>query len=58
MTAEVLELADNTDLKSVGRKAVRVQIPPSAPNFALQNLILRTRRIGAFEGPKEETIWT
>ena len=31
--AEVLELVDNGDLKSLDRKVVRVQIPPSALNM-------------------------
>ena len=31
--AGVLELVDNADLKSVGRKPVRVQVPPPAPKL-------------------------
>jgi hypothetical protein len=33
--AEVAELADAQDLGSCGRKAVGVQLPPSAPDFYL-----------------------
>ena len=29
--ADVVELVYTTDLKSVGRKTMRVQVPPSAP---------------------------
>ena len=31
---QVLELADNMDLKSIDRKVVRVQLPPCPPDFA------------------------
>ena len=34
--AGVAELADAQDLGACGRKAVGVQIPPSAPSFAFQ----------------------
>ena len=30
--ADVVELVYTTDLKSVGRKTMRVQVPPSAPD--------------------------
>ena len=33
--AEVVELADTTDSKSVGSNIVWVQVPPSAPIFSL-----------------------
>ena len=31
--ARVMELVDMRDLKSLGRKVVRVQFPPRAPNL-------------------------
>ena len=39
--AGVLELVDNADLKSVGCKPVRVQVPPPAPIF-MEHWSIRT----------------
>jgi hypothetical protein len=46
-TAGVAELADAQDLGSCGRKAVGVQIPPSAPNtpFTLQRAPISVFRV-------------
>ncbi len=41
-TAEVAELADAQDLGSCGRKAVWVQLPPSAPIISLMPRTLLT----------------
>ena len=37
--AEVVELVDTQDLKSCGRKAARVRIPPSAPTQHFVTLV-------------------
>ena len=37
------ELVDAADLKSVGRKAVPVQVRPSAPFILLENQALKSR---------------
>ena len=44
------ELVDAADLKSVGRKAVPVQVRPSAPFILLENQALKSRAKALMRG--------
>ena len=50
--AEVAELADALGSGSSGRKAVRVQVPPSAPT---KNNVKRSRVIGVKDSSEKNT---
>ena len=49
-SAAVVEWVDTTDLKSVGFIAVRVQVPPAAPDFSSPAL-LSASKMGSVHPP-------